>query len=151
MEAKLEGFATLAELLATCAKAAEPAITKSAQRAGAEYFVDMMRKRAAPRSRMRHAHMLDTITYEQKDGETTIGWTMFYGRLVESGHKTVLGYKKKKSSSTKKAYALTASASHKRKNVSSVPPNRHMKPEFDAQKDEIIKRIAEVYEKEMGL
>lgn len=141
-----EAFANLEKIVSGFAKMADDATTKKAQEAGAKYFVGVMRKRSAPRSRRGRVHMLDTIDYEQKNNETVVGWTRFYGRLVESGHKTVLGYKRKTTKSTQKAYTLTTTAAKKRANTSYVRARPHMKPEFEAQRDEIFRKMYEVYE-----
>lgn len=141
----LDGFAKMSELLQGFAQAADPAVTKAAQAAGAEYFVEIMHRLSAPRGGGRK-HMLDSIAYEQEDGETNVGWTLFYGRMVESGHKTVLGYRRKKTSSTTKAYALTTTAAKKRANVSTIRARPHMKPALDANREQIYSRMMAVYE-----
>ncbi|MDL2318534.1 hypothetical protein LJC74_05600 [Eubacteriales bacterium OttesenSCG-928-A19] len=146
MAALVDGFAALSEILKGFAEIADPSVTEAAQEAGAVYFVGIMRGKSSPRTRGGRQHMLDTIDYEQKNGETIIGWTLFYGRLVESGHKTVLGYKRKKTSSTGKAYAVTASAAHKRANTSYVRARPHMRPEFEANREQILRQMMAVYE-----
>ncbi|MDL2318221.1 hypothetical protein LJC74_03880 [Eubacteriales bacterium OttesenSCG-928-A19] len=145
MAALVDGFASLSDILKGFAEIADPAVTEAAQAAGAIHFVGVMRGKSAPRGRGRR-HMLDSIDYEQKNGETVVGWTLFYGRMVESGHKTVLGYKRKKTSSPSKAYAVTASAAHKRANTSHVRARPHMRTEFEANKDQILRRMMAVYE-----
>ena len=74
---EITGFEKLSALLESCAKAASPDVTKKAQKAGAEYFVKVMRSKSAPRGKYSSVHMLDSIAYEQTKGETYIGWVLF--------------------------------------------------------------------------
>lgn len=118
-----EGLQRLTALLEGYSKNANAANILQAQKSGAEYFCEVMRRKTSPRGRSRE-HMLDSITYEQdtQNAETIVGWGKFYGRMVESGHRA----------------GGWAKAS---KTVAASP---HLKPEFNQQKDQIISRMVAV-------
>jgi hypothetical protein len=118
-----EGFQRLANLLEEYSQNANPANILQAQKAGAEYFCEVMRRKASPRGRSRE-HMLDSVAYDQdaRNTETVVGWGKFYGRMVESGHRA----------------GGWAKASE------SIAAHPHMKPEFNKQKDQIMSRMVAV-------
>lgn len=123
MAEDFEGLQRLADLLAGYSVNANPANILRAQKAGAEYFCEIMRRKSSPRGRSRE-HMLDSIAYEQDahNTVTVVGWGKFYGRMVEAGHR----------------------AGGWAKSSKSVAANPHMKPEFNKQKNQIINRMAAV-------
>jgi len=118
-----EGFQRLAHLLEGYSQNANPAQVLQAQKSGAEYFCEVMRRKASPRGRSRE-HMLDSIAYEQdtRSVETLVGWGKFYGRMVEAGHR----------------------AGGWSKNSGDIAAHPHLKPEFDKQKEQIISRMVAV-------
>ena len=93
---ELKGFQRLQEYISKKSKITNASIL-SGQKAAAEYLQEAMRGRSAPRGRS-SPHMLDTFMFEQDEttAETKFGWSRFYGRMVESGHKVRPPGKRKK-------------------------------------------------------
>lgn len=123
-----EGINQLQELLKRAANAAEPERIVEAQKKGADFLADRLRGRSAPK---RSGKMLSSFTSQsdQAKGETVFGWGVFYGRLVESGHKAGGWARKKKASITR------------------VKPNAHLLPTFTANKEQVFRLILEDLER----
>lgn len=127
----MDDFSGIERLQAYIAKKAEqasPARIAESQEKGAEYIREQMRGRSSPR---RKGTMLSSFAYEsdKSKGETTFGWGKFYGRLVESGHNAG-GFARKKKPS-----------------VSRVKAQPHLKPMFEANKENIFRIMIEELER----
>lgn len=129
---ELKGFQRLQEYISKKSQITNASILRG-QKAAAEYLQEAMRGRSAPRGRS-SPHMLDTFMFEQDEttAETKFGWSRFYGRMVESGHKVGSQGKKRK----KKA--------GEQRTVKAQP---HLKPEFDKNQDQLVKIMIETMER----
>lgn len=124
---ELKGFQRLQEYISKKSQITNASIL-SGQKAAAEYLQDSMRGRSAPRGRS-SPHMLDTFMFEQDEttAETKFGWSRFYGRMVESGHKVRPPGKRKKKAGEQRT----------------VKAQPHLKPEFDKNQDQLVKIMIE--------
>ena len=125
-----EGINRIQEVLARKAAAAQPERIIQAQEKGAAFLSDQLRGRSSTR---RSGAMLASFASkpDATKVETVFGWGKFYGRLVESGHKAG-GYARKKKAS-----------------VSRVKASPHLKPTFDANKDQIYQIMINDLERSM--
>lgn len=84
----VDGLKELEELLAQYADKTENIM--DILEAGAQEFVNDVRKLPKPRSSIRKAgytHLLDSVTYRKKNGEVEAGWGKYYGPMKEKGTK----------------------------------------------------------------
>lgn len=98
-----DGFMELDKELSELVKLADESRIKDAQEAGASFLVDKVRKLSKPR---RKGKLLDSVDYEYDSANksTDVGWGVYYGRIVENGHragKRVSRSKKKKVKDTR--------------------------------------------------
>lgn len=81
-----EGFEDLEKILKEYVKNMEEPI--NILEVGVSEFVKDVRRLPKPRSKMSSAgytHLLDTVTYQKKNGEIEVGWGKYYGPMVERG------------------------------------------------------------------
>lgn len=81
-----DGFMELNKDLAEAMKWADEKKKKDAQEAGASFLVNKVRQLSKPR---RKGKLLESVDYEYNPAEksTDAGWKVYYGRIVENGHK----------------------------------------------------------------
>lgn len=81
-----DGFMELNEELNDLMKWADKDRIRGAQIAGASYLVDKVRKLSKPK---RTGKLLKSIDYENDgiESSTDVGWKVYYGRIVENGHR----------------------------------------------------------------
>lgn len=81
-----DGFMQLNDELSEMMKWADKDRIKEAQEAGASFLVDKIRKLSKPR---RTGKLLKSVDYEHNaiENSTDVGWGVYYGRIVENGHK----------------------------------------------------------------
>jgi HK97 gp10 family phage protein len=108
-----KGFLNLIDTLNNFSKMADEDNIKEAQEAGAAFLVGKLRRLSKPRNTGKMLESMD-FEYNKKEKTVEVGWGKFYGRLVESGHKTRSGKK-----------VVSAKA--------------HLKPTFEANKNFINK------------
>lgn len=80
------GFMELNDELDEAMKWANEAKKKDAQEAGASFLVNKVRQLSKPR---RKGKLLESVDYEDnsKEKSTDVGWKVYYGRIVENGHR----------------------------------------------------------------
>lgn len=117
-------------------------IRERAMEDGAEWFAAHMRGLSSPRGRKR-PHMLEGIKAGKSGQGVVVGWTIFYGRFVESGHATVLGKKLKGRKRSSGSQVRSRKPSGTKSFVRGTP---HMKPEFEHNKDKIITTMMKTLE-----
>ncbi len=117
------GFMNLDKELSEMMKWADEKKIKDAQEAGASFLVDKVRMLSKPR---RTGKLLKSIDYEHNaQGKSTdVGWGVYYGRIVENGHR-----------------AGKRSSRSKRKNTKDtrtyVPAQPHLYPTYKNNKEKI--------------
>ena len=82
--------------------------------------------------------MLDTFMFQQDEddgGDEKSGWSRFYGRMVESGHKVRPPGKRKKKAGEQ---------------LGPLEAQPHLKPEFDKNQDQLVKIMIETMEKRVN-
>ena len=68
---------------------------------------------------------------DETTAETKFGWSRFYGRMVESGHKVRSPGKRKKKAGEQRT----------------VKARPHLKPEFNKNQDQLVKIMIETMER----
>lgn len=81
-----DGFMSLNKELDEMMKWADKDRIRGAQIAGASFLVDKVRKLSKPK---RTGKLLKSIDYEENSiqNSTDVGWKVYYGRIVENGHR----------------------------------------------------------------